>query len=227
MAGTAPMSATGKLIVLEGIDGVGKTTLAQKLASALDGDVTYCSPKTIATTHPHLEWSMRTLASILWPTEERKEHAHRLPTGYWLSLQAAWYAVLSDAVVTPALAAGRVLLVDGWYFKFVAKLLVGGAELAPSLDAFRAARKPDAVLLLETPPSDVWARRAGFSAYEMGSIQGYEDLGRGSFVAYQTRIQEQLAALATSQGWRRVPLAGSASVADNVERLRRTVLEIS
>jgi thymidylate kinase len=213
-----------KLIVLEGIDGVGKTTLARELAARSAGKLRYCSPKTIATSHPHLEWSMQTLASLLWPEESRKQHAHLLPSAYWLSLQAAWYSVLSEAVIAAQLCEAQALVIDGWYYKFVAKMAVGGAKIEPTLAAFAGSREPDLVVLLEGSPEGVWSRRR-FSAYEMGSMTGYDELGEASFVAYQSKIQAALVGLADRNGWRRERLSASDTIESNVGRLQQIVFE--
>lgn len=189
------------MLVLEGIDGVGKTSLAVALAKTIGGH--HRSPKTILNPHPHVQWSARQLSEIIWPTEERKQYANILPGGYWSGLQLAWYSLLSDDLKT-SLRDGGDTVCDGWIYKFAAKLVVEGYSPETVEGFLRAVPAPGQTVLVTAEVSEVWRRRQQFSAYEMGALSGYRDLGRESFVEYQEKVQAALVAMASRFGWSRL-----------------------
>ena len=61
---------TGELIVLEGIDGAGKSTLANLLAERSGGALT--SPKETIANHLYVTEVMAKMSGIIWPKEELK-----------------------------------------------------------------------------------------------------------------------------------------------------------
>src|SRR5438128_310304 len=85
----------GRLIVLEGVDGSGKTAIRNHVASSLsDLGVVPQSSKEVAEAPDFARRSMLAVASLLWPTEDTS-FDHQLPAEYWLHLQAIWYALES------------------------------------------------------------------------------------------------------------------------------------
>jgi len=210
----------GSLIVFEGIDGSGKSSLAQALIPLLGAPYEYCSHKSIGESHPHVAWSMRQLASLLWPEAERKHHAHLLPPGYWLALQVAWYEVLWEQVIKTKLASGTNLIVDGWVYKFMAKLLVEGEPGSKLYAHFgRLVQAPDRVILLQPSPTVVWQRKRGFSPFEMGSLSKFTDLGELSFINYQTRVEGELLGLARALSWQRLEVGSDEALSQTAQRL--------
>jgi dTMP kinase len=130
----------GLLIVIEGIDGAGKTTLAHALAATLreQGGLSVVISK--EPTHGPHGTALRNTAATgrLSPQDElallvadRREHVEQL--------------------IAPALAAGQVVILDRYYFS---NLAYQGAE-GLALDEIRAsnafAPAPDLLLLLDLP----------------------------------------------------------------------------
>lgn len=195
-------SRARQFIVLEGIDGSGKTTVGRAVAAAMtDVPVRYTSHKEIATISPEVERTMRDLAGILWP---RDQSAIKLvPSEARVLMHAAWFSLFSALVVEPAQTSSTVLL-DGWYHKLKARLLVDGYQ-RPFLDAiFSAAREPDHLIMLDPDVEAIWERGQGagrsFGPVEMGLYAGYPELGRASFVDYQSRVRAALVELARERG---------------------------
>lgn len=213
---------TGALIVLEGIDGAGKSTLRDPVASRLtDLGVTAHHTKEPATAPQFAHNSMCTLASLLWSGADAPSD-HLQGSHYWLYLQALWYAQASRFVVEPKLTRGESLVADGWYFKFYAKLRLQGFETGFLDSVFAPALKPDVVVLLDPEVPAVWERR-GFSCSEMGLHANEHDLGRESFVRYQSGVRESLLELGAEHGWIVASVHQTEDVARTADRVARLV----
>jgi thymidylate kinase len=209
----------GHLIVVEGIDGAGKSTVCRLLAGQLPG-VVYLTNKTRCDHPPWARRMMTELAGVIWPPTDT-DFDHLLPASFWLHLQAAWYALLSRTVIAPQLAAGLTLLVDGWYYKLVAKLALRGFGPGQLEAAFADAAVPDEVVLLLVEPATVWERGRDFRLTELGlhHPDEYPRLGRDSFVHYQGRIAAELRGLAARDGWAVVPVDADAKPAQTAADL--------
>jgi dTMP kinase len=208
--GVPPGGVRGRLVALEGVDGAGKSTLARLAAACLGTPrVRLVQLKRIPTdAHPAVQRSMRQLAGILWPPRQSR-FERLLPPEYWLHLQVAWYALLSEFVVEPGLAAPANLLSDGWHYKFVGKLLMRGFPLEHLLTLFSRVASPDRVVLLDVDVERVWSRKE-FRLHEMGLHDGYARLDRDSFLDYQGRLRTVLLDLAGQLGWDVLPLDADA-----------------
>jgi dTMP kinase len=130
----------GFLIAIEGIDGAGKTTLAEGLAQALGhGGATVHVTKE-PTRGP---WGMRLRASAasgrLTPQDEadflirdRREHV--------------------DGLIAPALARGECVILDRYYPSMVAYQGAAGLDVDELMRANDFAPRPDVLLLLDVAP---------------------------------------------------------------------------
>jgi thymidylate kinase len=205
---------TGRLIALEGPDGVGKTALAARLAqiayedaivglgsgvTVMPGDapLVFTSKRQVSRTSGYAAGLMEHLATMLWHSGDAPD----LPDAFWTGLQAAWFTAYSAAVLQPLLDAGYDVLVDGWIYKFCSKLLLQGWP-QPDLDViFARVRRPDAVILLTASPAALYARRQDFRPAELGMHAGYDELNEESFVHYQEAGLQRLHAMAAVGGW--------------------------
>jgi len=141
----------GRFIVFEGLDGSGKSTQVERLASALRA----AGHDVLATAEPTRgEWGRRIRAAasggepvtaeqeLEWFFADRREHVRD--------------------TVEPALAAGRTVVCDRYYLSTVAYQGAAGLDwriiLADSEAEFPA---PDVVLLLEIDPAAGLARVRG------------------------------------------------------------------
>ncbi len=221
----------GKFIVLDGIDGSGKSTISKRVAERLhDRPVVHTRYKEIATASPELETSMRQLEAILWPPTQ--EHLRQLPSRYRVLLHAAWVNLVSDAVVSPRVASGETLIYDGWYYKIMARFVVDGYSEDYIKQIFYGAREPDYAIILQPDVELVWSRAMQkgrrFSPVEMGLYQGHTELGKDTFISYQTRTRDVILDLARMSGANMIVLDANRSIeeiTDDVERIVREVLD--
>jgi dTMP kinase len=160
----------GILVAIEGIDGAGKTTQAQLLADhlkRLGADVVLTKEPTSGRHGQRLRDSART--GRLAPEDEletfiddRREHV--------------------SSLIEPALAAGRVVIVDRYYFSSAAYQGARGLDVSTILSRNEAfAPRPDLLVLLDLPVDDAVARiaqrRDGANLFEK-----HEDLERTAAV---------------------------------------------
>lgn len=142
-----PLIPGGLLVAIEGIDGAGKTTLAQRLAQQLGSDgaaVTYSKEPT----HGPYGAQLRASAASgrLTPDEElrlllldREQHVQEL--------------------IGPALARGEVVVLDRYFFSTAAYQGAEGLDVPTLLAVNRAfAPEPDLLLVLDVPPETGLAR---------------------------------------------------------------------
>jgi thymidylate kinase len=211
-------------LVLEGIDGVGKTTLSAAVVDRL-ADLSVVNQNTKEATEQPVfaRTSMEALARLLWPVEDTT-FDHHMPPEYWLYLQATWYTLLSSFIVRPRVERGGLLLAGGWYFKFFVKLLQRRFDAHFLNSVFEHVVQPEIVVLLDADVEQIWHRGQPFRAAEMGLHQGYPELGQASFVDYQSELRDIFRDTANQRGWITLqldPLAPTDANADIIaDRLR-------
>ncbi|MDQ2881604.1 MAG: hypothetical protein M3Y48_10340 [Actinomycetota bacterium] len=235
----------GRFIALEGTDGVGKTCLARRLADvsyetaiaqlaqptaarAADlgaSSLAFVPRRQISVTSTYAATLMEHLSTMLWYSGDAPD----LSDAFWVSLQAAWFTAHTETVVGPLLDAGFDVLVDGWLYKFFAKLLLQGFTELNLAVIFDRVRMPDAVLLLQADVGAVYDRRRDFRPAELGmhaNYGGVDDLGRGTFVDYQTRTALNLQAFADRHGWRTAQLDPDETIFATARRLAPIIAEL-
>jgi dTMP kinase len=143
-------SQRGKLIVVEGIDGAGKSTQVRRLAEALRSAGHAVTQSREPTDGP---WGRKIRASAA---------AQRM------SLADELHAFIEDRkqhvaeVIRPALDRGEVVFLDRYYFSTIAYQGARGGEVAAIRRANEAiAPKPDLVLLIDFDPAAALERIRG------------------------------------------------------------------
>ena len=235
----------GRFIALEGTDGVGKTSLAGRLAdiryetasARLGGPAATIPPdmgvgtlvfvprRQISATSTYTATLMEHMSTMLWHSGDAPD----LSDAFWVSLQAAWFTAHTETVVGPLLDAGFDVVIDGWLYKFFAKLLLQGFTEPDLAVIFDRVRMPDAVLLLQADVGAVYDRRSDFRPAELGMHAGYgdlDDLGRDTFVDYQTRTALNLQMLADRHGWRTAHLDPDEPIPATAHRLAPIIAEL-
>ncbi|MFD5326761.1 dTMP kinase [Streptomyces sp. NPDC127092] len=224
------------LIVLEGIDGSGKSTVARLVAEELAlGAATLADKKSAGATDPATAARAAALRELIWSSPE--EQGDTCGAAHWILLIASWYAAL--ARLRPELAndganAGAddstVAVMDGWYYRNIAKTLVReplDAQWVESL--FAPVPEPALTVLLDVDPDVAWSRRDTFKETELGRWDGYTGPPRDAFRGYQSVVRRELLRMAAERDWLVLaphpddpPEHTAAAVVAAVRALRRT-----
>ena len=154
-------SARGRLIVLEGIDGTGKTTLSARLAAALRA----AGHTVVETREPWTSPAGQELRRVLAAKERTTSGVEEL------ELFHADRAAHVAALVAPALARGDWVVQDRTFWSTAAYQGARGLDVAAILARSAAiAPQPDLTVLLELSPEAalrrITANRAGTSSFE-------------------------------------------------------------
>jgi len=196
-------------VTFEGIDGAGKTTVSRLVAEALSErglPHLLVDRRNPTFADPYVAESARRLSGVLWP-DRIDDPQYLLGDGYFVLLTGAWLRLIDEQLVRPALAAGKVVIVDGWDFKPIAR-----NALRPHIrDAFVAEcfadlTRPHVVCLATVAPTLAEKRKGPLSNAESGRNDGYA-AGDG-FVDYQARVAEVLERAVVGEGARLVRLDG-------------------
>jgi dTMP kinase len=178
----------GKLIVIEGPDGVGRTTQINLLKAWLEHSG-----------HAVMDTDMARSA-LVGKTIRRAKEGNTLGPLTLSLLYATDFADRLENEILPALRAGFVVLTDRYIYSTIARACARGSELAWVRQIFGFALRPHAVYYMRASVQDLLPRvlyaQGGFDYWESGmDVRLDKDL-YGSFVRYQTRVIRALDAMA-------------------------------
>jgi dTMP kinase len=169
----------GKLIVVEGVDGSGKSTQLNLLKNWLED----CGQNVIFT-----EWNSSKLISKT--IKEAKRSNSLIPVTFSL-LHATDFADRLENIIKPALKAGLTVLADRYSFTAFARDVARGVDKEWVRNLYGFAIKPDGAFYFQVPINVSLARIAtsrvpGF--YEAGMDVGLSNDPRESFQLFQTKV---------------------------------------
>lgn len=170
----------GKLIVVEGIDGSGKSTQIDLLHKWLQsqGKSVYFS-----------EWNSSVL--VRSTTKFGKRERMFTPTTFSL-IQATDFADRWENFILPLLKAGVIVLADRYAFTGFARDVARGVDANWVRNLYSFAFQPDLVFYfqvpLETAVERILSSRAKIKYYEAGMDLGLSDRKSTSFRIFQQRI---------------------------------------
>ena len=192
----------GRLIVIEGTDGVGRSTQIAMLQEWLEAEgyavlVTGFRRSEIASSGIDRAMRGNTLdaltLNLLYATD------------FWDRLERS---------IVPALRTGMVALVDRYIFSIIARAKVRGVPIGWLNDVFEFAVVPDRVLYLDVDVEHLLPRV--LSVRQLDHWESGEDFLRGpdlydNFIRYQTALLEEFRGLAKQHGFSTVDARGSVS----------------
>jgi dTMP kinase len=205
----------GRLIVIEGTDGVGRTTQMRLLRPWLESSG-YAAVDT--------EMTRSVLAG---PGLKQAKEGHTLGPITLNLFYATDFVDRFENQMLPALRAGFIVLTDRYIYSLMARALVRGADPKWIRSIYGLALKPDAIFYLKVSIDDLIPRvlqRGGFDYWESGmDMRLGEDLFE-SFVNYQSRMLEQYETMTTEYGFQVVD--ASVSVEQLNEQLKHKILPL-
>jgi dTMP kinase len=205
----------GKLIVLEGTDGVGRSTHIGLLKQWLENHG-----------HAVLDTGM-TRSALAGKRLKQAKEGHTLG-GITMSLfYATDFADRLENEIIPALRAGFIVLTDRYIYSLMARAIVRGSDPEWLREVYGFALKPDAIFYLRLQIDDLVTRvlqSRGFDYWESGmDMHMGEDLYE-SFVRYQKFLLAEFDKMVESFGFQIVDASGS--VEEVFENLRARVDEV-
>ena len=185
--GVDPSELTGWLIVIEGTDGVGRTTHVNRLREHLE---------TLGFAVAETGLSRSDLASR---GIRRAKQGNTLGSNAFNLYYATDFADRLENQIIPALRSGFVMLTDRYIYSLIARAIVRGADPDWIKKVYSFSLKPTAVYYLRIEVPHLVPRvlaTGGFDYWESGmDLPMGEDLYE-SFIRYQERVIQQLDGLA-------------------------------
>jgi dTMP kinase len=202
----------GRLIVLEGTDGVGRSTHIGLLKQWLENHG-----------HAVLDTGM-TRSALAGKRLKQAKEGHTLG-GITMSLfYATDFADRLEQEIIPALRAGFIVLTDRYIYSLMARAIVRGSDPDWLSEVYGFALRPDAVFYLRLGIDDLVTRvlqSTGFDYWESGrDLHMGEDM-YDSFVRYQKWLLAEFDKMVETYGFEIVDASGS--VEEVFENLRERV----
>ncbi len=176
----------GRLIVIEGTDGVGRSTQLSMLRRWLE-----------STGYAVVDTEM-TRSVLAGAGLKQAKEGHTLGPITLNLFYATDFVDRFESQILPALRAGFIVLTDRYIYSLIARAVVRGADPTWIRSIYGLSLKPDAIFYLKVTVEDLIPRvlqRGGFDYWESGmDMRLGEDLFE-SFVNYQTRLLEMFDAM--------------------------------
>ena len=206
----------GKLIVVEGADGSGRSTQIARLVEWLEG-----------TGHATVQVGLK--RSTLVSEELEKAQEGNILSRTTLSLfYATDFADQVENIILPALKAGFVVLADRYIYTLMARDIVRGMDQAWLKNLYGIALEPDAVFYLNVPPEELvqrtFAKNAALDYWESGMDLGLSRDMFDSFLEYQKRCHAEFQRLQSIYGFS--VIEGSRDIQQTSQQLRNGITAV-
>src|SRR5437899_3542004 len=183
----------GKLIVVEGADGSGRSTQIAQLMEWLEGGG-----------HATVQVGLKRSTLVSEELEKAKQGNILSRTTFSL-FYATDFADQLENIILPALKAGFVVLSDRYIYTLMARDMLRGMDEAWLKNLYGIALVPDAVFYLNVSPEELvqrnFAKNSALDYWESGmDLVLSRDLF-DSFVKYQTAVQKVFKRLQATYGF--------------------------
>ena len=178
---------SGWLVVIEGTDGVGRTTHVDRLRAHLER-LGYAVAETGLTRSDLASRGIR-----------RAKQGNTLGSNAYNLFYATDFADRLEHQIIPALRSGFVMLTDRYVYSLIARAIVRGADPDWIKQVYSFSLKPDATFYLRIDVDDLVPRvlhQGGFDYWESGMDLPMGEDFYDSFINYQGRVISELDHLA-------------------------------
>ncbi|HOE66084.1 MAG TPA: dTMP kinase [Candidatus Hydrogenedentes bacterium] len=211
----SPHDYPGMLIVVEGVDGSGKSTQLDLMRSWLiqEGYDLFFT-----------EWNSSKL--VKKTTKLGKTKQILTPLTFAL-IHATDFSDRLERAIIPPLQAGMIVLADRYVWTAFSRDVVRGVDPEYVRDLYSFAVQPDLAFYfrvpLQTAVQRIFRGRAGLKYYEAGMDLGLSRDPAESFLKFQARIMEEYDKLVNEYGL--VVVHGDHPIEKQQRRIRKVVLE--
>ena len=203
----------GRLFVVEGLDGSGKSTQLQLLKQWLDGEG-----------YSVIESSWNSSKLVKETTKQAKKKQMFTPTTFSM-LHATDFADRVEREIIPPLQAGAIVLCDRYIYTAFARDAARGCDPQWVRDLYKFAVKPTMAFYFRVPLDIACKRilggRGEIKFYEAGMDLGLSTNLQESFQLFQGRIMQQYDAMAKEFEF--VVIDATLPVEEQQEQMRQAV----
>jgi dTMP kinase len=183
----------GRLIVVEGADGSGRSTQIAMLVQWLEGSG-----------HATVQVGLKR-STLVSEELERAQEGNILSRTTLSLFYATDFADQLENIILPALKAGFIVLADRYIYTLMARDMVRGMDEGWLKNLYGIALEPDAVFYLNVHPEELvqrsFAKNATLDYWESGMDLGLSRDMFDSFMKYQTAMQNTFKHLQTTYGF--------------------------
>src|ERR1041385_2691122 len=183
----------GKLIVVEGADGSGRSTQIAALVEWLEGSG-----------HATVQVGLKR-STLVSEELERAQQGNILSRTTLSLFYATDFADQLENIILPALKAGFVVLADRYIYTLMARDMVRGMDESWLKNLYGIAIEPDAVFYLNVEPQELvqrsFAKNAALDYWESGMDLGLSRDMFDSFMKYQTNMENAFRKLQATYGF--------------------------
>lgn len=183
----------GKLIVIEGADGSGRSTQINRLVAWMEG----CGHATI-----QVGLKRSTLVS---EELDRAQHGNILSRTTLSLFYATDFADQLENVILPSLRAGMMVIADRYTYTLMARDLVRGMDEEWLKNLYGVALVPDGVFYLNVSPEELvqrtFQKKVALDYWESGMDLGLSRDMFDSFLKYQGLVEKQFKRLQANYGF--------------------------
>lgn len=184
---------TGKLIVVEGADGSGRSTQIARLVEWLEG-----------TGHGTVQVGLKR-STLVKDELERAQQGNILSHTTMSLFYATDFADQLENTILPALRAGFMVLADRYIYTLMARDLVRGMDEQWLKNLYGVALVPDAVFYLNVSPEQLvqrnFSKSRALDYWESGLDLGLSRDMFDSFLKYQAMMHQQFRRLQEAYGF--------------------------
>lgn len=207
---------TGKLIVVEGADGSGRSTQIARLVEWLEG----CGHATV---------QVGLKRSTLVSEELNQAQQGNILSRITLSLfYATDFADQLENIILPALKSGFMVLADRYIYTLMVRDMVRGMDEHWLKNLYGIALVPDAVFYLNVSPTELiqrsFAKNLALDYWESGMDLGLSRDMFDSFLKYQALVEKQFRRLQATYGFTIVD--GHRSIDEIYDELRQQIKSV-
>src|SRR6059036_512080 len=191
----------GKLIVVEGADGSGRSTQIAMLVQWLEGSG-----------HATVQVGLKR-STLVSEELDRAQEGNILSRTTLGLFYATDFADQLENIILPGLKAGFIVLADRYIYTLMARDMVRGMDEAWLKNLYGIAPEPDSVFYLNVPPGELvqrtFAKNASLDYWESGMDIGLSRDLFDSFMKYQTTMEKTFRHLQRIYGFSIVDGRGS------------------
>jgi len=197
----------GKLIVVEGADGSGRSTQIARLVEWLEGSG-----------HATVQVGLKR-STLVSEELEQAQQGNILSRTTLILFYATDFADQLENIILPALKSGFIVLADRYIYTLMARDMVRGMDESWLRNIYGVALEPDAVFYLNVPPAELvqrsFAKNTALDYWESGMDLGLSRDMFDSFMNYQKAMLKTFRHLQTSYGFTIVDGMRSADAISN------------